>query len=218
MPDVILPVLDEADAIPAVLARMPHGYDPIVVDNASTDGSASVAQALGARVVFEPRRGFGAACFSGLLAADAEVVCFMDCDGSLDAAQLPLIADPVLHGASDLTLGARTQGRPHLPVHARVANAVLAAEVRRRTGVRLSDLGPMRAARRDALLGLELRDRRFGWPLEMVVRAAHSGWRIREVPVSYSPRVGRSKVTGTVRGSVRTVRDMVHVLTTEGVS
>jgi glycosyltransferase involved in cell wall biosynthesis len=218
MPAVILPVLDEADGIPAVLARMPHGYDPIVVDNASTDGSASVAQALGARVVFEPRRGFGAACFRGLLAADAEVVCFMDCDGSLDPAQLPLVADPVLHGASDLALGARTQGRQHLPVHARVANAVLAAEVRRRTGVRLSDLGPMRAARRDALLGLELRDRRFGWPLEMVVRAAHSGWRIREVPVSYSPRVGRSKVTGTVRGSVRTVRDMVHVLTTEGVS
>jgi glycosyltransferase involved in cell wall biosynthesis len=221
MPDVILPVLDEAGAIPTVLARMPPGYDPIVVDNGSTDESASVARGLGARVVFEPRRGFGAACFCGLLAAEAHVVCFMDCDGSLDAAQLPLVAEPVERGEADLVLGSRARGargEHRVPLHARLANAALTTEINRRTGVQMSDLGPMRAARRDALLALGLRDRRFGWSLEMAVRAARSGWRIREVPVFYSPRVGRSKVTGTVRGSLRTARDMARVLKTEGAS
>ncbi len=218
MPDVILPVLDEADALPAVLGGIPRGYDPIVVDNGSTDGSASVARVLGARVVTESVRGFGAACFRGLLAAETDVVCFMDCDGSLSAAELPLVAAPVLHGEADLVLGARGTGRGRVPLHTRVANAVLAAGVRRRTGVHLSDIGPMRAARRDALLALRLRDRRFGWPLEMVVRAADDGWRIVEVPVSHGPRIGRSKVTGTMRGCIRTTHDMLRVLAGQGAS
>ena len=121
----------------------------------------------------------------------------------------------MLEGRADLVLGARRPvGRGAWPVHARAANAVLAREVRRRTGCRVDDIGPMRAAARDALLGLGLRDRRFGWPLEMVVRAAADGWRINEVPVRYTPRTGKSKVTGTVRGTVRTVRDMAVVLRT----
>jgi glycosyltransferase involved in cell wall biosynthesis len=211
MIDVILPVLDEADAIPRVLASIPSTYRPIVVDNGSTDDSAAVAAAHGARVVTEPRRGFGSACFAGLLAAEHDVVCFMDCDGSLDGADLPRVSDPVVAG-SDLVLGTRVADRGAWPVHARVANRVLAAEVRRRTGLSLRDLGPMRAARREALLALDLCDRRFGWPLEMVVRAAGAGWRIAEVGVPYRPRVGSSKVTGTVRGTARTVHDMAAVL------
>jgi glycosyltransferase involved in cell wall biosynthesis len=209
MPDVVLPVLNEREALPWVLARMPAGYEPIVVDNGSSDGSAALAAALGARVVREPRPGFGAACFTGLRAAGADVVCFMDCDASLDPCELPLVADPVAAGDADLALGAR---RGAWAAHARLANRVLALELRRRTGVRLTDLGPMRATRRDALLELDIRDRRFGWPLEMVLRAAAAGWAIREVPVGYAERAGRSKVTGTVRGTARAVRDMAAVL------
>jgi glycosyltransferase involved in cell wall biosynthesis len=209
MPEVILPVLDERDAIPWVLERLPGGYDPIVVDNGSTDGSGDLAARLGARVVREPQRGFGAACWSGLAAARAEVVCFMDCDASFDPRELPRVAGPVGAGASDLVLGARHGA---WPLHARAANALLAAELRRRTGVPLRDLGPMRAARREPLLALGLRDRRFGLPLEMVLRAAAEGWRIDEVGVTYHPRAGRSKVTGTVRGTARAVRDMAAVL------
>ncbi len=209
MRDIVLPVLNEREALPWVLARVPAGYEPIVVDNGSSDGSGELAAALGARVVHEPRPGFGAACFAGLRAARADVVCFMDCDASLDPQELPRVADPVAAGAADLVLGARHGA---WAPHARLANRVLALELRRRTGVRLTDLGPMRAARREALLELGIRDRRFGWPLEMVLRAAGSGWAIREVPVGYSERAGRSKVTGTVRGTARAVRDMVAVL------
>jgi glycosyltransferase involved in cell wall biosynthesis len=212
MPDVVLPVLDERDALPWVLDRIPAGYEPIVVDNGSIDGSAAVAAALGARVVRERQRGFGAACWAGLTAARADVVCFMDCDASFDPRQLPRVAEPVAAGRADLVLGARSAAPGAWPLHARLANAALAWELRRRAGVPLRDLGPMRAARREALLGLGIADRRFGWPLEMVLRAAAAGWRIEEVAVGYAPRTGRSKVTGTVRGTVRTVRDMAAVL------
>jgi glycosyltransferase involved in cell wall biosynthesis len=212
VPEVVLPVLDEREALPWVLERMPGSYEPIVADNGSTDGSADVAAALGARVVREPERGFGAACYAGLLAARGEVVCFMDCDGSFDPRELPLVAGPVLAGDVDLMLGARRGRGGTWPMHARVANRLLAYELRRRTGIRLTDIGPMRAARRTALLELGIRDRRFGWPLEMVIRAAGAGWTIDEVPVGYLPRRGRSKVTGTVRGTVGAVRDMAAVL------
>jgi len=212
MPTVILPVLDEAEALPWVLSRMPLGYSPLVVDNGSRDGSARIADGLGARVVHEPRRGFGAACFAGLNAARDDVVCFMDCDASLDPRDLPRVAGPVIAGERDLVLGARLAERGAMSPHVRLANAVLARELRRRSGVALRDLGPMRAARREALLGLQIEDRRFGWPLEMVLRAAAQGWRIGEVGVPYRARTGRSKVTGTVRGTVRAVRDMAGVL------
>jgi glycosyltransferase involved in cell wall biosynthesis len=210
--DVILPVLDEAAALPAVLGAMPTGHRPIVVDNGSIDGSADVARARGALVIAEPARGFGAACWTGLRAATADVVCFMDADGSLDPRDLPVVAGPVAEGSADLVLGARQATAGAWPAHARLANRVLARELRRRGGVVLTDLGPMRAARRVALLELGIADRRFGWPLEMVLRAARAGWRIDEVPVAYRPRVGRSKVTGSVRGTARAVRDMARVL------
>ena len=211
--DVILPCLDEAPALPWVLERIPAGFRAIVVDNGSTDGSGKLASSLGATVVREPRRGFGAAAHAGVLAATADLVCFCDCDGSLDPQQLPRLAGLLLAGQADLVLGRRAPVRRDAwPLPARLANRELARRVRRRTGVRLGDLGPMRAARREALLGLNLTDRRFGYPLEMVLSAAAAGWRLAEVEVTYLPRIGKSKVTGTVRGSVRTVRDMSQVL------
>lgn len=212
MPDVVLPVLNEAAALPWVLERMPDGYRAIVADNGSDDGSPAVAAANGAAVVHEPQRGFGAACFAGLMAATADVVCFMDADGSLDPAYLPRVAGPVNDGAVDLMLGSRDAQRGAWPIHARVGNAVLARRVRRRTGYAITDLGPMRAARREALVGLGLTDRRFGWPLEMVLAASRAGWTVSEVGVPYLLRTGRSKVTGTVRGTIRTVRDMSKAL------
>ncbi|WP_127355188.1 glycosyltransferase family 2 protein [Actinacidiphila soli] len=210
--DVVLPCLDEAPALPWVLERIPPGWRAIVVDNDSTDGSAELAASLGA-YVHEPRRGFGAACHAGLRAATADVVCFCDFDASLDPGLLPSVAGPVLDGAADLVLGRRRPTvRGAWPPHARLANLELARLIRRRTGLRLHDLGPMRAARREALLGLGLTDRRSGYPLQMLVRAADAGWRVRELDVPYTPRVGRSKVTGTLRGTWHAVRDMRAVL------
>jgi glycosyltransferase involved in cell wall biosynthesis len=212
VPAVVLPVLDEREALPWVLERMPAGYEPIVVDNGSSDGSGELAASLGARVVPEPRRGFGAACWAGLVAAEGEVVCFMDCDASLDPGQLPRVADPVLGGRAQLVLGARRAQPGAWSLHGRLANRVLTLELRRRVGLRLRDLGPMRAAPRAALLALGIQDRRSGFPLEMVLRAARAGWRVEEVDVSYLPRQGRSKVTGSVRGTLQAVRDMAGVL------
>jgi glycosyltransferase involved in cell wall biosynthesis len=211
--EVILPVLDEAKAIPLVLAAIPVGFEPLVVDNGSGDGSAAVARRHGARVVVELRPGFGAACYAGLRAARSELVCFMDCDGSLDPGQLPAVVDPVATGRLQLCLGTRRAEPGAWPVHARLANRLLALELRRRTHVSLSDIGPMRCVAREPLLELGLRDRRFGWPLEMVLRAAAAGWEVGEVEVTYRPRVGgTSKVSGSVRGSWRAVRDMRTVL------
>ncbi|MER7503340.1 glycosyltransferase family 2 protein [Nonomuraea pusilla] len=211
--DVVLPCLDEALALPWVLKRMPPGYRPIVVDNGSADGSADVAAAYGATVVREPVRGFGAACHAGLMAAVADVVCFMDADASLDPRELPLVSGPVVAGEADLVLGRRVPaGAGAWPAHARLGNAVLARRLRRRSGVPVRDLGPMRACRREELVGLGVEDRRFGYPLETVLRAAAAGWRVTERDVRYHPRAGRSKVTGTVRGTLRAVADMRAVL------
>jgi glycosyltransferase involved in cell wall biosynthesis len=211
--DVVLPVLDEAAALPWVLGRLPPNYRPVVVDNGSTDGSGEVARDLGATVVVEPQRGFGAACAAGLAAASAPVVAFCDADGSLDPAQLPLVVAPVCAGTADLVLGARRPTAPGaFPWHVRHANSYLARRIRRVSAADLTDLGPMRAACRDDLLALDMVDRRFAWPLEMVLRAAAAGWRMAEVPVAYGPRIGRSKVTGTVRGTARAIRDMRRTL------
>jgi glycosyltransferase involved in cell wall biosynthesis len=217
MPVVVLPCLNEAAALPALLRRLPAGYTAVVADNGSTDGSDRIAADLGATVVPVPQRGFGAAVHAGLVASDPVdgVVCIMDADGSFDPAQLPRVADPVLSAHTDLAVGRRRPtARGAWPVHARGANMFLAWWLRRTAGCPVHDLGPMRAARRTALLDLNLRDRRFGYPLEMLVRAAERGWRITEVDVDYAPRAegGRSKVTGTVLGTARTVRDMSRIL------
>jgi glycosyltransferase involved in cell wall biosynthesis len=215
VPDVVLPCLDEAAALPWVLGRMPAGYRPIVADNGSTDGSPQVARQHGALVVDVPRRGYGAAVHAGLLAATDAVVCVLDADATLDPRQLPRVAEPVLAGAAELVIGRRRPNAPGAwPWHARAGNALLARRLRRQTGAPLHDLGPMRAFRRADLLALGLTDRRFGYPLETIVLAAAAGWRIAEVDVDYAPRLpgSRSKVTGSVRGTVRAVRDMTAVL------
>ena len=214
--DVVLPCLNEEGALPWVLSRLPEGYRAIVVDNGSTDASAEVARAHGALVVTEPRRGFGSAAHAGLLAATAPIVAFCDADASMDPADLPLVVGPVNTGELDLVLGRRRPTtRGAWPLHARIANRALARLMRGATGLDLHDLGPMRAARRSGLLALDLTDRRSGYPLEMVLSARRAGWRIAEVDAPYSPRVGRSKVTGTVRGTITAIKDMSQLLADE---
>ncbi len=212
--ELVLPCLDEATGLAWLLPRVPPGIAVILADNGSADGSAQIARDHAARVIDVPQRGYGAACQAGLLAARADIVVVMDADGSLDPAQLDRVLDPVSEGRLDLAIGARRPvQRGAQPWHLRVANRALAARLAARTGVRLHDLGPVRAARRTALLGLDLQDRRSGYPAETVVKAADAGWRIGEVSVDYRVRSGRSKVTGTPRGIVQAVRDMSVALT-----
>jgi glycosyltransferase involved in cell wall biosynthesis len=217
MTDVVLPCRNEAPALPALLSRMPSGYRPIVVDNGSSDGTADVARALGAEVVAVAEPGYGAAVHAGVLASDPDdgVVCVMDADGSFDPAQLPLVAGPVLGGSAQLGMGRRRPvTRGVWPLHARIGNTVLAGRIRRTTGLSVHDIGPMRAVRRDDLLALGLRDRRFGYPLELLLAAARAGWLVSEVDVDYHPRAAgtRSKVSGSALGTLRAVRDMSAVL------
>jgi glycosyltransferase involved in cell wall biosynthesis len=215
MTDVVLPCLNEAPALPWLLDRLPAGYLPIVADNGSTDGSPDVARALGARVILVPQPGYGAAVHAGIEAAGDGIVCVLDADGSFDPAQLPRVADPVRAGLADMAVGRRRPTtRSAWPAHARLGNALLARRLRRSTGLNVHDIGPMRAARRADLLALGLRDRRFGYPLELFVAAGRAGWRVTEVDVDYAPRAAgtKSKVTGSVRGTARAIRDMSAVL------
>jgi glycosyltransferase involved in cell wall biosynthesis len=211
--DVVIPVRNEAEALPWLLGRLPDGTRAIVVDNGSTDGSGDIARQHGAYVVVEPIPGFGSACWAGLTAATADIVAFCDGDGALDPADLPRVVDPVRAGAVELMLGARQPVPGAMTWHQRLANRALAAELRRRTKATITDLGPMRAAHRMALLDLGMRDRRSGWPLEMVLRAHRAGWRIGETGVPYAPRRGgTSKVTGTVKGTFVAIKDMSSLL------
>ena len=208
--DVVLPCLDEAAALPAVLAGLPAGYRALVVDNGSSDGSPQLAARLGATVVREPRRGYGAAVHTGLLAATAEFVAVMDCDGSLHGSELPGLLGPVAAGAADLVCGRRRPVTAGVwPWHARLGNAALAALIRG-----LHDLAPVRVARRKTLLSLGITDRRCGYPLETVLRARSAGLRIKELDVGYHPRATgtRSKISGTLRGTVMVAKDFAAVL------
>ncbi len=211
--DVVLPCLDEAAALPGVLTELPAGYRAIVVDNGSTDGSPEVAAAYGAVVLHEPKRGYGAAVHTGLEYATADVVCFLDADGSLDPAELvPLVA--AVRAGAQLAVGRRVPvSRGVWPWHARAGNRVLATILRRR-GLPVSDIAPARAIRRVDLLELGVQDRAFGYPLELLLRAADAGWRVVEQDVAYRPRAAgtKSKVSGSVRGTMRAVRDMAGVL------
>lgn len=214
--DVILPCLDEAASLPGVIRALPPGFRPLVVDNGSADGTPEIAAGLGATVRHEPRRGYGAAVHAGLAAATSDVVAFLDADGSLDPAVLPTMVgllDGTVGPGWDLVAGRRRpQGRGAWPWHARAGNALIAARLRGR-GVPVHDIAPIRVARRRALLDLGITDRAFGYPLELLVRAGAAGWRITEIDVTYRPRTGgRSKVSGSVRGTVRAARDMATVL------
>ncbi|GLZ28746.1 glycosyl hydrolase [Lentzea sp. NBRC 105346] len=183
-----------------------------MVDNGSTDGSAEVAAALGAKVVHEPRRGYGAAVHTGLEAATADVVCFADADGSLDLAELPMLVDGL--GGADLTVGRRVPSRPGVwPWHARAGNALISSLLRRK-GLPVRDIAPLRAAQRQALLDLGVTDRAFGYPLELLIRAQRAGWRVAEFDVSYRERAKgtKSKVSGSLKGTLRAARDFGRVL------
>jgi glycosyltransferase involved in cell wall biosynthesis len=211
--DVILPCLNEAEALGWVLRRIPPGMRPILVDNGSTDGSAEIARDHGAHVVHAPQRGYGAACHAGLLAATASVVAVMDADASLNPQQLDRVVAPIIGGTADLVIGSRRPvNAAAFPWPLRLANRELARRVGRRTGLMVADLGPMRAALREPLLALQIRDRRSGYPAETLVRASDAGWQIVEVRVDYLPRRGRSKVTGSPLGAWRAVRDMTAAL------
>lgn len=211
--DIVLPCLNEAAALPWVLDRIPAGMRAVVVDNGSSDGSAELARAGGALVVECRQRGYGAACHAGALAATADLVAFCDCDATLDPGAIPAMARLVLDGHAELVVGRRRPTtRQAWPLHARLANRELARRVRRRTGVTLADLGPLRVARREPYLALGIADRGSGYPAETVLRAADTGWRIVQADVAYLPRAGRSKVTGTLRGTLGAVRDMSAVL------
>ncbi len=211
---VILPARDEADSLPGVLGRIPNGYQVIVVDNASSDDTTSVARSLGAHVVYEDVLGYGAAVHAGLLAARTEVVCFLDSDGSVDPGELPAMVELLYGDELDLVVGRRRPtGRGAWPWHARAGNALLAARLRRRTAIPVHDLGSVRVTRRIPLLDLGVENRRFGYPIELLVRAAAADWRVREVDVTYAPRsAGRSKVTGSLVGTARALRDFAAAM------
>jgi glycosyltransferase involved in cell wall biosynthesis len=206
---LIIPALNEAAAIAEVLGAVPTGVvdEVVVVDNGSTDGTGEAARAAGARVVVEPRRGYGRACLAGLQATEGyDVLAYLDGDRSDDPGDLPRVLAPILAGSADLVLGSRVRGNllpGALPAHQRAGNMVAALLLRLGYGVRLSDIGSFRAIRRDRLLALDMRHPTYGWPVEMVVKAARHHYRVVEVPITYHRRIGVSKVGGTLRGSLR---------------
>jgi glycosyltransferase involved in cell wall biosynthesis len=213
--DLILPCRDEAPALTRLLGAVPDDFSVIVVDNGSADDTAAVARRLGARVVTEDVPGYGAAVHAGLLAATSEHVAFMDGDGSFDPVELlDLLAD-VRADRADLALGRRRPvARGVWPWHARAGNALVVAWLRRRIDLPARDIAPMRVCRRADLVALDVRDRRFGYPVELLQKATRAGWRVVEHDVSYHPRAAgtRSKVSGSVRGTARTARDFWRVL------
>ncbi len=213
--DLVIPCRDEAAALPGVLARVPEGMRVIVVDNGSSDGTAAVARALGATVVHEPRPGYGAAVQAGVEAASARFVAVLDGDGSMDPGELLPLLDEVRSGTATMACGRRRPAAQGVwPWHARAGNLLVLAWLRHRTGLPVHDIAPVRVCGREDLLALNVRDRRFGYPVELLVRAQAAGWRLTEHDVAYHPRTAgtRSKVSGSVRGSLRAAQDFAKVL------
>lgn len=212
--DVVIPCRDEAAALPAVLAAVPAGFRAIVVDNGSTDGTAEVARRLSATVIEEPRPGYGAAVHAGVLAATATFVAVVDGDDSMDLGELPKLLDAARAGATMAVGRRRPVERGAWPWHARTGTTLLATWLRRSSGFAVHDLAPMRVCRRDDLLALDIRDRRFGYPLELMVKAARAGWTVQELDISYRRRATgtRSKVSGSLRGTGQVARDFLRVL------
>jgi glycosyltransferase involved in cell wall biosynthesis len=205
--------LNEAESLPGVLALVPAGYQALVVDNNSTDGTAEVARQCGATVVEEPQPGYGAAVHAGIVAASTPIVAVLDGDGSMDPRELPKLVDDLDHGV-DMAVG-RRRPRPGVswPWHARLGNQVVCWRLRRRHGIPVHDIAPMRVAHRDAFVGLGVADRRSGYPLELLVRAAAAGWVIAEHDIAYGSRTGgKSKVSGSVRGSFVAIVDFWRVI------
>jgi glycosyltransferase involved in cell wall biosynthesis len=210
---VVLPCMNEADSLPGVLELVPDGYLALVVDNNSTDDTAEVARRYGAQVVEEARPGYGAAVHAGMLAASTPIVAVLDGDGSMDPRELRKLVD-VLERGADMAVGRR---RPlpgvRWPWHARLGNQVVCWRLRTRHGIPVHDIAPMRVAYRDALVGLGVEDRRSGYPLELLVRAAAAGWIVSEHDIAYGARTGgKSKVSGSLRGSFFAVLDFWRVI------
>lgn len=213
--DLVLPCRDEGPALRSLLPRIPADFAVVVSDNGSRDGTAEIARGLGALVVSESRPGYGAAVHTGLLAATHEYVAFMDGDGSFDPAELLPLLEDVRSGRADLAVGRRRPVRSGVwPWHARAGNALIVAWLRRRIKMDAHDIAPMRVCRRQALLDLGVQDRRFGYPVEMLQKATMAGWRVSERDVGYHPRAEgtKSKVSGSVKGTLRTARDFWRVL------
>ena len=214
MPDVtvVLPCLNEAASLPGVLAAIPDGYQALVVDNNSTDDTADVARRHGAQVVAEKRPGYGSAVHAGVVAATTPIVAVIDADGSLDARELPALVAQ-LEGA-DMVIGRRRAVNGlRWPWHARLGTAAVCWRLRTRHGLPVHDIAPMRVARRESLLALGVTDRRSGYPLELLVRAAQAHWRVIERDVAYGPRTGgKSKVSGSLRGSFIAALDFWRVI------
>jgi glycosyltransferase involved in cell wall biosynthesis len=205
---VIIPTHNEAQAIGRVLADLPSNLvtEVIVVDSNSTDGTPDLARKMGAQVIHEPRRGYGRACLTGLAnAQNPDVVVFLDGDYSDRPSELPIILAPITEGRADITLGSRLTSKSNagaLPWHQSLGNRLAAALIRLLYGVKVSDLGPFRAGRADVLRDLALEEATYGWAVEMILKGAIAGFRIVEVPVSYYPRIGKSKIGGTVKGTL----------------
>lgn len=205
---VVIPTRNEAQAIGRVLADLPSDLvsEVIVVDNHSSDQTPDIASRMGARVISEPRRGYGRACLTGLACATApDVVVFLDGDYSDRPAELPLLLAPIAEGRADITIGSRLAGQRTpgaLPWHAAFGNRLAAGLITKLFGVKISDLGPFRAARAPALGAIELQETTYGWAVELILKGAIAGLRIVEVPVSYHPRIGKSKISGTLRGTI----------------
>jgi glycosyltransferase involved in cell wall biosynthesis len=215
---LIIPALNEEESLPNVLASVPAAAVDkiIVVDNGSTDGTAAVARRAGAQVVTEPRNGYGAACWSGFRASEgAGILVFMDGDGSFQPGEIPRLTEPIASGTADLVLGSRTLGiedASAIPFHARLGNRLVAFIIGRISAIRITDLGPFRAISRKTLENLNMQERTYGWPCEMIIKAARLGYRVFEIPVTYRPRTGgKSKVSGTITGSIRAAIAMLRV-------
>ncbi len=205
---VIIPTHNEAEAIARVLADLPRNLttEVIVVDSNSSDGTPGIAASLGARVIHEPRRGYGQACLTGLAAANSpDVVVFLDGDYSDRPSELPILLAPIVEGRADITLGSRLHDRraaDALPWHQSFGNRLAAGLIRLLYGLDITDLGPFRAGRTDVLGSLALEETTYGWAVEMILKGALAGFRVVEVPVSYHPRIGKSKISGTLKGTL----------------
>jgi len=205
---VIIPTHNEVQAIGRVLADLPSALvtEVIVVDSNSTDGTSDLARSMGAEVIQEPRRGYGRACLTGLAnAKNPDVVVFLDGDYSDRPSELPVVLTPILEGRADITLGSRLQDRRSaaaLPWHQVLGNRLAASLIRLLYGLQISDLGPFRAARAEVLSALALEQTTYGWAVEMILKGALAGFRVVEVPVSYHPRIGKSKISGTLKGTI----------------
>ena len=205
---VVIPALDEEQAIGEVVRAVPADrvHEVIVVDNGSTDDTAKQASLAGARVIFEPRPGYGSACLAGAkAAADADVIVFLDGDRSDDPGQLEAVVGPLLDNRADLVIGSRIKGimeKGAMPLHGRVGNCFIVFLLRLLYGVNITDIGSFRAIKAQSLFDLDMQQMTYGWPVEMVVKAVRKGLRIKSVPINYRRRVGESKVTGTIRGTI----------------